>query len=324
MLLVGSGSVASIDSAVGIANLRACLAEQWGLPDPRIDVHNGGMNSATWLIRLDGRRWVAKAVVATSGRHFRAGLAIATRLQQSGIAAGAPVPTRHGDLTTSVDGYPLALLSWVPGTPLAGADPGEQRLIGATLARVHERLKTVEIEDVERFHWVDPGADHLAVRPWIRTAVASAVAALDALGPDSLSQGLLHCDPAPEAFRRDPEHGECGLIDWSAAVSGPLLYDLASAVMYIGGPERAGPLVDAYLEQAVIPAAEVQRALPTMLRFRWAVQADYFARRIATNDLTGIDGAAVNEKGLADARRWLVTRDWAGATIGTGPVSPPA
>ena len=31
-----------------------------------------------------------------------------------------------------------------------------------------------------------------------------------------------------------------------------------------------------------------------MLRFRWAVQADYFAHRIADHDLTGISGPADN------------------------------
>jgi homoserine kinase type II len=42
-----------------------------------------------------------------------------------------------------------------------------------------------------------------------------------------------------------------------------------------------------------------------MLRFRWAVQANYFAWRIAENDLTGISGPQDNEKGLAAARRAL-------------------
>lgn len=43
-----------------------------------------------------------------------------------------------------------------------------------------------------------------------------------------------------------------------------------------------------------------------MLRFRWAVQADYFARRVSANDLTGISGPEENEKGLEDARRALL------------------
>lgn len=62
---------------------------------------------------------------------------------------------------------------------------------------------------------------------------------------DGLSPGLLHTDPAPDAFRWNPARAVCGLIDWSVATAGPLLYDLASAVMYVGGPAAARPLVDA-------------------------------------------------------------------------------
>ena len=39
-----------------------------------------------------------------------------------------------------------------------------------------------------------------------------------------------------------------------------------------------------------------------MRAIRWAVQADYFAKRMATNDLTGIDRPEENEMGLEDAR----------------------
>jgi hypothetical protein len=42
-----------------------------------------------------------------------------------------------------------------------------------------------------------------------------------------------------------------------------------------------------------------------MVRFRWAVQADYFARRIAYGDRTGSSGPADNQAGLEDARRHL-------------------
>jgi homoserine kinase type II len=44
-----------------------------------------------------------------------------------------------------------------------------------------------------------------------------------------------------------------------------------------------------------------------MLRFRWAVQANYFAWRITENDLTGSGGPQENEKGLEDARRFLAS-----------------
>lgn len=138
---------------------------------------------------------------------------------------------------------------------------------------------------------------------WVAKAVAAALAALDAADPDRMSWGLLHADPAPEAFRLDPPTGRCGVIDWSYFLRGPLLYDLASAVMYIGGPAHAGDLIEAYLDQGMVTHAEIQHGLAVMLRFRWAVQADYFAWRIAHNDLTGTSGPEDNEKGLEDARR---------------------
>lgn len=56
----------------------------------------------------------------------------------------------------------------------------------------------------------------------------------------------------------------------------------------------------------VLGRAETQAGLGVMLRFRWAVRADYFARRVTADDLTGISGPHENEKGLEDARRALL------------------
>jgi homoserine kinase type II len=195
----------------------------------------------------------------------------------------------------------------VPGRPLTGRDRAEQEVIGGTLARVHRALAGFEVPQAERFHWVDPDAAYLSLRPWLRPAIAAAVDMLDAARPDTMTWGLLHADPAPEAFRLDPASGRCGVIDWSYSLVGPLLYDLASAVMYVGGPDRGAPLVGAYLSGHVLGPAEVERGLAAMLRFRWAVQANYFAWRISENDLTGISGPQENEKGLEDARLFLAS-----------------
>jgi Ser/Thr protein kinase RdoA (MazF antagonist) len=280
--------------------LRSCLVAHWGLTGATVRAHHGGMNSATWFVTAGGERWVAKAVPAHQRRSFVGGLTVAGHVEAAGIPAGAPVPTRHGDLVADLDGAPLALLSWVGGAELTGGDQG---LVGRTLGRVHEVLREAPVTPTDRFHWVDVRAPHLAVRPWVRPLVAAAVAAYEA-GP-GFSPGLLHLDPAPEAFRR--HRGVCGLIDWSAAMRGPLLYDLASAVMYVGGLDHADSLVEAYLESRTVTGAEVAHGLPVMLRFRWAVQADYFARRIVTGDLTGIAEPAGNEKGLADAHLGLLS-----------------
>ena len=285
--------------------LVSCLRRYWGLEGVRVTVHNGGMASQTWFVDLGGRRWVAKAVAPDGGDQFAGGMAIAQRLGQAGIPAGAPVPATGGQLVVRVGGDWLALLTWVPGHPLTGQDSAEQDLIGTTLAVVHRALAGWQVERASRFHWVDPAAEHLSLRPWLRPAITAALHELDDTRPDSTPWGLLHADPAPEAFRFDPSTGRCGVIDWSYALLGPLLYDLASAVMYVGGSDHARELIRAYLDKGTISPDDVARGLAPMLRFRGAVQANYFAWRIAENDLTGISGPEENEKGLEDARRSL-------------------
>ena len=277
----------------------------WGLPEADIAPHTGGMNSRTWLVRHGERTWMAKAVPANRQRRFVSGLAVASIVEDAGIPAGRPEPTMDGRDWVAVEDHAMALLLFVEGEPLIGDDPDEQHLIGATLAQAHRALLDRDVPGAEVFHWLDPDAPHLDVAPWVRPAVRDAIGAYDALPPASLSWGLLHTDPAPEAFLLDRRTGTCGMIDWDTGLTGPLMYDVASAVMYVGGSEWATALLDAYLTDAVIPASEVDRALGTMLRMRWAVQADYFAMRVATNDLTGVSGPEENAAGLEDARRAL-------------------
>jgi homoserine kinase type II len=285
--------------------IKRCLADLWGLVGVSVERLDGGMNSRTWHVSDGATRWVAKVVPLRRGAAFAGGLRVAALVETAGIPAGRAVATGDGRLTVEVDGHVLALLTYVPGVPLRGDTDDERRAIGSVLGRVHRALRDAEVPQAARFHWVDPNGEHLALRPWLRPAILDAIAGYDAWVQTGPATGSLHTDPAPEAFRLDPATGRCGLIDWDAALVGPLMYDLASAVMYVGGPGRGGPLVDAYLDEGVVGRDEVDRGLGPMVRFRWAVQADYFARRITRNDMTGIADAAENEKGLEDARRAL-------------------
>jgi Ser/Thr protein kinase RdoA (MazF antagonist) len=277
------------------------IARDWGVATAAVVPHHRGMNSLTWLVYERGVvRWVAKSLPPGSEERFETALTVAEHVEAAGIPAGVAVRTRGGRRVTVVDRRPLALLTFVDGVPLTGASLREQQLIGSTLARAHAALRGVDVAGADRFHWVDLDAEHLGIRPWLRPHLAAAIAELDRLPLGALTSGALHSDPAPEAFRLSGS-GRCGLIDWAALI-GPLMYDLASAVMYVGGAERGRRLVDAYVAEGVLEADEVHAALPAMLRFRWAVQADYFARRIKNDDITGIGDRAENEKGLEDAR----------------------
>ena len=297
--------MASDMASFSVSTLSRLLAEHWRLTSAEISAHEGGMSSLTWVVRQDGRRWLAKLVSAERyGQQFAAGLAAAARLSAAGIPAGEPVPTLDGALTVTADTVTLALLSWVDGAPVAQDTAEGMRLVGRTLARAHLALGDAQAQSQTEPR-LDPASPHLAIRPWIRPAIAEARASVEALNPATLTWGPLHGDPAAEAFLYDAGSGTVGLIDWGAYTTGPRIYDLASAVMYAGGLGKADPLIEAYLAEDALSAAEVDRALGAMLNWRWATQAYYFAYRIAAGDLTGIADSAHNELGLAHAKAHL-------------------
>jgi homoserine kinase type II len=192
----------------------------------------------------------------------------------------------------------VALLEFVDGRPLGDAG-GDVDLLGETLATAHSMLAAAPVPPgIERWPWSWPDASVIAEAD-LRAAAATAIVEARRLAR-TLTHGIIHGDPAPEAFLAAGD--AVALIDWGSACHGPLLYDVASAQMYTG-PR----VLDAYARRAPISADELA-AVPVFLAFRWAVQAWYFADRIRRNDLTGLGGAADNEQGLADARRALVGR----------------
>jgi homoserine kinase type II len=241
------------------------------------------MNSSTWAVDANGKRFVLKIAAATD----EPGLHAAVCLESRGIRTGAPLQIERRDDRS------IALLRFVDGTALVASDAP---LIGATLGKVHVAIRdcpTPSAMDVWPWGWLDTAR---ISDPELGVSAAEAVhRALD-LAP-LLTHGILHGDPAPEAFLATDT--DVALIDWGASCHGPLLYDVASAVMYAGrdvvtGYRTNGPLDDNELEHV-----DVFRAL------RWAVQAIYFSGRIAADDLTGIADASENEKGLEDARAGL-------------------
>jgi Ser/Thr protein kinase RdoA (MazF antagonist) len=293
---------------MGIDEVRTLLRTSWHANAGSCTPLEGGMNSLAWLVELDGRRCVAKAVPAPERRRFEAGLVAAEHLSDGGIAAGRPIRAVDGALSVRTDHSTLALLDYVPGRPLVRDDPLDQHWWGDALGAAHRTLAGFSHSGLSRFQLLRTDGPHLAVEEWVRPAVADAMAATARLTvTDQLTYGTSHGDPSSDAFRFDLDTGRTGIIDWGSAGSGPLMYDIASAVMYAGGPAASVDLIEAYLAAGPVGRDELEATLPTMLRFRYAVQAFYFAHRIWVNDLCGIDGPEGNLKGLHDARKLFET-----------------
>jgi hypothetical protein len=118
--------------------------------------------------------------VATTGdgfppdahRRFVSGLAVTAQVQAAGIPAGSAIPTREGRSFVRLDGGTLALLTFVAGAELVGDSDSEQRRIGPTLAGAHRALIGQRVADADTLHWIDPASEHLAIRDWVRPAIA--------------------------------------------------------------------------------------------------------------------------------------------------------
>ncbi|HET7070240.1 MAG TPA: phosphotransferase [Nocardioides sp.] len=277
------------------------LRQFWALDGAGVTPLGGGMNSETWLVEHEGSTYVAKRVPTTQVAELVTGCEIAAALAQAGLVTGRPLPTTDGRLVLTEHG--VALLEHVAGRQLEGETDDEQRSIAGTLAAVHVTGGPAAGPSTAYFmaDWLSPHLPEAEAHRWLRPVIEAVRAETD---PLTVTWSVVHNDPAPEAFLHNDTTGVTGLIDWSGATRGPVLYDVASAVMYLGGPDPASAFLGAYRAQGPLGSDELQW-LDAFRRFRWAVQAAYFAWRLAANDLTGIAGQAENEKGLADARRGL-------------------
>ncbi|SEC61778.1 homoserine kinase type II [Nocardioides exalbidus] len=279
---------------------RDLLAEHWGLTAPRVRSLDGGMNSTTWLVEHDGTAYVAKHVPPGGVDALLAGSEVARTLADAGFTTGRPVAARDGRLVVTEAG--LALLEHVPGRELEGDSEDEQEWIARVLAGVHATdAAPGPATSVFATDWLDPHAPGVGEHDWLVTAIAHVREETD---PLALTWSVLHTDPAPEAFVHDDATGVTGLIDWAGARRGPVLYDVASAVMYLGGRARASAFLAAYADRGPLAADEL-RQLDAFSRLREAVQGVYFAGRLATDDRTGGVEVADNQRGLDDARRRL-------------------
>jgi Ser/Thr protein kinase RdoA (MazF antagonist) len=258
------------------------LRDQWHLVPTEITALPGSLMSRAWQVRAAGDTYLVRLVDPPSRQPVEAGLIAAEHLQGWGVAVGTPVRTLGGALTGATPAGAVAVLRRVAGRPLAGSDPIDQQWWGDRLGAVHRILQDFHHPGLRPWNLIDLDAPHLGVQPWLRPAVTEAVTAATRLTvTDRLTYGVLHGDPSPERFVVDPETGRTGLLDCGASGTGPLVYDVAAAVVYAGGADVSGEFLDGYLAAGPVHQDELEAALPVLLRLRWAVQADFCARRLA-------------------------------------------
>ena len=266
------------DDTVALAALRG----GWQHVPSRLDpVPLGGTAATTWVATVAGACHLVTRVPLGKRLRLEAGLTAVRHLVERGLPAGEPVRTLSGALVAEHDGAAYAMVRCPPGRPLVPRDPIDQQWWGDALARLHAGMDGFAHAGLAPWHRVRGDAPHLDAEPWLRPAVATACAALTRLTvTDRLSYGVLHGRPRAAAFRLDPATGRTAVICWGPAATGPLVADLAAAVIH-AHDEPTAELVEGYAAAGAVSRDEIDAALPVLLRFHWATRADAAARRLA-------------------------------------------
>ena len=241
------------------AKIVACLQGQYGLPVAHVAFLPLGADQQTAVYRAvagDGTSYFCKL---RRGGFDEIAVALPRCLHDQGIVhVIAPLPTRTGQLWTSLDGFKVVLYSFVEGHSGFEVGLSDRHWVefGAALKRIHTRVlppalvrripretyapqwrEAVEavLAHVEHGAFEDPVAAKLAVflrarRCEIRDLVARAARLARVLQARSIECILCHSDTHAGNLLIDV-HGALYIVDWDDPILAPKERDL----MFVGG-----------------------------------------------------------------------------------------
>ena len=256
--------------------MRAALREHWGLRGELRPMEVAA--SRTW--QADGH--VVK-LARDEPSHFTAGLYASEAVERAGIATGAPVRTRAGELCVAVpigrESWVLAVLHRVDGTHLSmhAVPPA---VMGEFLGRLHRIMRGCPTVGA----WTpDDVLGHMtrgmtaAQPPSIRQMIAQAVRDVNAYYATTPPAQLLYGD-GPGIFSVNGTDISA-IIDWGGVRAGSTADDIGcwtahGATDKIPLPAYTAAFLEGYRRSNDLPVA-TEAAVPLFQRLRIASRACY-------------------------------------------------
>jgi len=160
-------------------------------------------------------------------------LGLLDHLAARGVACPVPVRSIAGAQSTTLNGRPAALLTYLDGLSLRRPDANHCAEAGIALAALHtagadfprRRANALSLAGWRRLAETTlPHADE--VQPELGRLIASSLAALEAEWPSGLAGGVIHADLFPDNILF-MHNRVSGLIDFYFACNDAYTYDLA-------------------------------------------------------------------------------------------------
>jgi len=248
-------------------------------------------------------------------------MALMQFLNAAGLACPQPVARRDGGFLGRLMGRPAAIVSFLPGKAVEQPQVAHCAELGAGLARLHlagqgfpqARANSMGPQSWPAIwakcapHCPDFAAEfaEAGAGPALRAEIEAELAALAAIWPQNLPQGIIHADLFPDNVFF---HGDklSGLIDFYFACTDSLAYDVAiclnawcfdAAAVY--EPAKGRALLAAYQQIRPLAAAE-RAALPLLAR---GAALRFFLTRLHDWFFTPPQSAVVKKPPLAYLRR---------------------
>ncbi len=238
-----------------------------------------GVENSNFLLQTDRDPWFLtlyeKRVQAEDLPFF---LGLMDHLAAKGIPCPVPARDRNGQLATTLNGRPAALLTFLDGVSLKKPDAMHCAAVGRALAAMHEagkdfRIKRANALNLEGWRELEDSTRDSAdtVQEGLAALVSGTVERLGKEWPEDLPGGVIHGDLFPDnVLFMDGKVS--GLIDFYFACNDSFAYDLAVMLnAWCFEPDgaynvtKSRALIAAYEQHRPLTLPEIS-ALPTLAR----------------------------------------------------------
>jgi homoserine kinase type II len=128
----------------------ASVAHRWGVHvDPPERVVMSGGNALAWVRGGDERLLVKWSVAPERFERLAFAADLTTWLGAQGLPVSAPLPTLAGEVQVMNDGTSMGLQRVIEGDHLDVGDADQVAAAGATLARLHDALRSCPLRDAD-------------------------------------------------------------------------------------------------------------------------------------------------------------------------------